>query len=150
MALAHEARGSVAGALEPLSRALLTAEREGYVRVFVDEGPAMARLLEEARKANIAPTYAPRPLQAYGVGGGQGTCAPGSPNAYAEALLEPLTDREVEVLRLIADGLSNEPIGRRLFTALSTVKGYNRSIFAKLQVARRTEAVARAREVGLL
>ena len=67
-----------------------------------------------------------------------------------EALIEPLTERELEVLRLIAQGLSNREIGERLFLALSTVKGHARIIFDKLQVQRRTEAVARARDLGLL
>ena len=67
----------------------------------------------------------------------------------AESLIEPLSQRELEVLRLITQGLSNQEIGERLFLALDTVKGHNRKIFAKLQVQRRTEAVARARELGL-
>ena len=62
----------------------------------------------------------------------------------AEPLIEPLSERELEVLRLIAEGLSNQAIGERLFPALDTVKGHNRHIFDKLQVQRRTEAVARA------
>jgi ATP/maltotriose-dependent transcriptional regulator MalT len=68
----------------------------------------------------------------------------------AQPLIEPLSERELEVLRLIADGLSNQEIGERLFLALDTVKGHNRHIFDKLQVQRRTEAVARARELGLI
>ena len=65
-------------------------------------------------------------------------------------LNEPLTDRELEVLRLIAQGLSNREIGERLFLSLNTVKGHNQKIFDKLQVQRRTEAVERARQLGLL
>jgi LuxR family transcriptional regulator, maltose regulon positive regulatory protein len=68
----------------------------------------------------------------------------------ARSLAEPLSDRELEVLRLIAQGLSNREISGRLFLALDTVKGHNRKIFSKLLVQRRTEAVARARELGLL
>jgi LuxR family maltose regulon positive regulatory protein len=67
-----------------------------------------------------------------------------------QPLIEPLSPRELEVLHLVAEGLSNREIGERLFIALDTVKGHNRSIFGKLQVHRRTEAVARARELGLL
>ena len=70
--------------------------------------------------------------------------------AHLPALIEPLSRRELEVLQLMAQGLSNHEISRRLFLALSTVKGHNRIIFSKLQVQRRTEAVARARELGLL
>ncbi len=67
-----------------------------------------------------------------------------------QPLVEPLSQRELEVLHLIAQGLSNREISERLFLALSTVKGHSRIIFDKLQVQRRTEAVARARELGLL
>ncbi|MDQ0258106.1 ATP/maltotriose-dependent transcriptional regulator MalT [Evansella vedderi] len=65
-------------------------------------------------------------------------------------LMEPLSERELEVLKLIAEGLSNQEIGERLFLVLSSVKGYNQNIFGKLQVKRSTEAVGRARELGLL
>ncbi len=68
----------------------------------------------------------------------------------SQPLIEPLSERELEILRLIAQGLSNHEISERLFLALSTVKGHNLRIFEKLQVQRRTEAVARARELGLL
>ena len=73
-----------------------------------------------------------------------------SPPYLPQPLIEPLSRRELEVLHLIAQGLSNQEIGERLFLALDTVKGHNRKIFGKLQVQRRTEAVARARELGLL
>jgi LuxR family maltose regulon positive regulatory protein len=75
---------------------------------------------------------------------------PAAAASTSQPLLDPLSPREREVLRLIADGLSNEEIAGRLVVALSTVKGHNRVIFDKLQVQRRTEAVARARELGLL
>ena len=65
-------------------------------------------------------------------------------------LIEPLSQRELEILKLVAQGLSNHEISERLFLAFSTVKGHNQKIFDKLQVQRRTEAVARARELGLL
>jgi LuxR family maltose regulon positive regulatory protein len=68
----------------------------------------------------------------------------------SQPLVDPLSQRELEVLQLIAQGLSNDEIGKRLFLALDTVKGHNRRIYDKLQVQRRTEAVARARELGLL
>jgi LuxR family maltose regulon positive regulatory protein len=67
-----------------------------------------------------------------------------------QPMVEPLSQREIEVLRLIAQGLSNDEIGKQLFLALDTVKGHNRRIYDKLQVQWRTEAVARARELGLL
>ena len=72
------------------------------------------------------------------------------PAQPGQPLIEPLSQRELEVLQLIAKGLSNREIAERLFVALITVKGHNQRIFGKLQVQRRTEAVARARELGLL
>ena len=68
----------------------------------------------------------------------------------AGSLIEPFSQRELEILQLIAQGLSNREIGERLFLALDTIKGHNRKIFDKLQVQSRTEAIARARELGLL
>jgi LuxR family maltose regulon positive regulatory protein len=73
-----------------------------------------------------------------------------SPIPNSDPLVEPLSERELEVLQLIAQGLSNREIGEKLFLALSTVKGHNRNIYGKLAVQRRTEAVARARELGLV
>ena len=89
--------------------------------------------------------YSQKLLAAFGA---QATIHPSS--AILPPLVEPLSQRELEVLQLIAQGLSNEEISQRLFLALSTVKGHNRIIFDKLQVQRRTEAVARARALGLL
>ena len=82
--------------------------------------------------------------------GRQGSPGKGEDKSPAQPLVEPLSQRELEILALIAQGLSNREISARLFLALDTVKGHNRRIFAKLQVQRRTEAIARARELGLL
>ena len=98
----------------------------------------VARLLEGA-----APVVAADARTNEGAGGPPA-------DADVQPLLEPLTDRELEVLRLLAEGLSNAAIGRRTFRALPTIKGYNRSLFAKLQAHNRTEAVARGRALGLL
>ena len=75
---------------------------------------------------------------------------PGQTIWAATPLIEPLSQRELEVLQLVAQGLSNHEISERLFLALDTVKGHNRRIYGKLQAQRRTEAIARARELGLL
>jgi len=147
-ALAHEAQGDTPSALAPLQRALTLAEPEGYVRVFVDEGIPMAQLLSEAATHGITPDYTARLLAA--IEGEEQKSAEESHLPPAQPLVEPLSDRELEVLRLIAQGLSNREISERLFLAIITVKGHNRNIFRKLQVRRRTEAVARARELGLL
>jgi LuxR family maltose regulon positive regulatory protein len=150
-ALAYKAQGERPSALVPLKRALTLAEPEGYVRVFVDEGRPMAQLLSEAAAHGIMPDYTGRLLAAFEAeeqkSADESHVAPAPP---AQSLIEPLSQRELEVLRLIARGLSNREISERLFLALITVKGHNRNIFRKLQVRRRTEAVALARELGLL
>lgn len=153
-ALVHQARNDLPQALAALERALATAEPEGYVRILVDEGDAMRRLLLSFRSApeeQAAPSlrgYADKLLVAFP--------RPAEINvksaitAHGSVLIEPLTNRELEILRLIAEGHSNAEIGRRLYLALSTVKGHNLRIFGKLQAQNRTEAVARARELGLI
>ncbi|MEZ4707846.1 MAG: LuxR C-terminal-related transcriptional regulator [Caldilineaceae bacterium] len=155
LALAHEAQGDLSSALEPLARALALAEPEGYFRLFVDEGPPMARLLHEAAAQAIRPGYVARLLaaltgEAQKVEQHPRSQVVSTPAPANQPLIEPLSDRELEVLHLIAQGLTNRAIADRLFIALSTVKGHNRVIFGKLQVNRRTEAVARARELGLV
>ena len=150
-ALAHEAQGDSPAALVPLERALTLAEPEGYVRIFVDEGRPMARLLSEAAARRIMPDYTARLLAAFEAEAHESEDKSHLPPApTAQPLVEPLSDRELEVLQLIAQGLSNREISERLFLAIITVKGHNRNIFRKLQVRRRTEAVARARELALL
>ena len=137
--------------MQLLGDALSLAEPEGFIRIFVDEGRPMAQLLSEAATRGIMPDYTGKLLAAFKAEGridsddSSRLAAPAS-----QPLIEPLSDRELEVLRLIAQGLSNREIGERLFLALITVKGHNRNTFRKLQVRRRTEAVARARELALL
>jgi LuxR family maltose regulon positive regulatory protein len=142
--LAHQARGDIPRALGPLERALSLAEPEGYVRTFVREGEPLARLLSDARTRGIVPEYTQRLLAAFHADVRGDQASPAAPVA------ELLSQREREVLGLIAAGLSNKEIGERLFLALDTVKGHNRRIFAKLDVQSRTEAIARARELDLL
>lgn len=156
-ALAHQAQGQLAMALVVLERALTLAEPEGYVRLFVDEGAPMAQLLREVAVRGVLPDYVDKLLAGFGAENqprpDKPTRAQVAPSPLASAspsLIEPLSQRELEVLQLIAQGLSNSEISTRLFLALSTVKGHNRLIFGKLQVQRRTEAVARARELGLV
>jgi LuxR family transcriptional regulator, maltose regulon positive regulatory protein len=124
-ALAREAQGQSSSALAPLERALTLAEPEGYVRVFVDEGRTMARLLSEAAARGIMPDYAARLLTAFEVEDQKSVDE--TPLSLARAPAEPLSQRELEVLQLIARGLSNREIGGRLFLALDTVKGHNRT-----------------------
>ena len=149
--LTLEAQGDIPAALVPLERALALAEPEGYVRIFLDEGRPMAQLLSEAATRGIMPDYTGKLLAAFDAEGRiDPDDSPPLATLASQPLVEPLSDRELEVLRLIAQGLSNREISERLFLAVITVKGHNRNIFRKLQVRRRTEAVARARELDLL
>lgn len=145
-ALAHEAQGDVAGALAPLERALTLAQPEGYVGIFVDEGPAMRTLLRHAAAGGIASSYTQRLLAAF-----DESAQPAPTTAQAGAgLAEPLTGREVEILRLISSGMRNQEIADHLFISLPTVKRHIANAYRKLDVSHRTEAVARANELNLL
>jgi LuxR family maltose regulon positive regulatory protein len=148
-AVVHHAHDEQDKALQLLSDALALAKPGGYIRLFVDEGASMAHLLAEAAAQGIMPDYTRRLLAAIEAEAPAGERQP-DPASPAQSLIEPLSPRELEVLRLIAQGLSNHEIGERLYLALSTVKGHNRVIFGKLGVQRRTEAVARARGLSLL
>jgi len=108
----------------------------------------MAQLLSETAASGIMPEYCGKLLAAF-----EAEDQKSEEEFYlppSQSLIEPLSPREIEVLQLIAQGLSNREISERLFLALSTVKRHNGNIYGKLQVRRRTEAVARARELGLL
>ncbi|AJY73548.1 LuxR C-terminal-related transcriptional regulator [Paenibacillus beijingensis] len=150
-AVALHAHGEKFKAVQLLADALTMAEPGGFIRIFVDEGIPMYRLLGEAAAHGRMMNYLGKLLAAFEaeeltseVKSDQSVAPPAKP------LIEPLSGRELEVLHLIAQGLSNREISERLFIALTTVKGHNRMIFDKLQVGRRTEAVARARKLGLL
>ena len=139
-ALAFRAQGNVAQAMTALQRALTLAEPGGYVRIFLDEGETVARLLYRAVERGIAPEYAGQLLAAFP-----------APEAKPHAeMVEPLSERELDVLRLIAEGLSNQEIARRLHLSLSTVKWHTGNIYGKLGVKNRTQAVAKARSLGIL
>lgn len=133
-------------ALRLLSDVLVLAEPAGCLRLFVDAGSGMAQLLARAATSAALSAYTAQLLAAcHAEQQDRQTLYP-----PARSLIEPLSERELEVLQLIAQGLSNQEMSERLFLALDTVKGHNRKIFSKLQVQRRTEAVARARELGLI
>jgi len=144
-AVSHYADGEKDEAVQVLSDALALAEPGGFIRIFVDEGLPMAQLLSEATAHGFMPHYIGKLLAAF-----EAEVRTDEEKSSAQSLLEPLSQRELEVLQLIAEGLSNHEISQRLFLALSTVKGHNQKIFDKLQVQRRTEAIARARELNLL
>ena len=150
-AVALQAGGEKDKAVQALRDALVLAEPAGFIRLFVDEGRPMAHLLSRASASGIMPEYIGKVLAAFEAGKHRRADSSSRPvTPPFRSLLEPLSHRELEVLHLIAQGLSNQEIGERLVLALDTVKGHNRSIFGKLQVQRRTEAIARARELGLL
>ena len=119
------------------------------MRVFVDEGPPMAALLREAHAHRITPEYVAKILAAFPEDR-QPTVQPSSSVRRPPSLVEPLTDREIDVLRLIAAGRSNTEIAQALIVAVSTIKTHVNRIFGKLGATSRTQAVARARELHLL
>jgi LuxR family maltose regulon positive regulatory protein len=147
LSLAHRARGDLSAALAPLERALALAEPEGYVRTFVDEGEAMRDLLRHAVARGVAGAYARRLLAAYDA---FPQPVPGPARAEVATLAEPLTERELAVLRLVAAGLRNQEIADQLFISLATVKRHIANAYGKLGVGHRTEAIARANELHLL
>ena len=160
IAFAHLARGESAEALPMLEQALKLAEPEGYLRLFVNEGEAMRLLIldlqvtfEKTMKPLLA--YVERLLSAFSQPKQAQNPKSKTPVGHdvvnqRSGLIEPLSERELEVLHLIAQGLSNQEITQKLVVTISTVKGHNLRIFAKLQAKSRTEAVARARELGLI
>jgi LuxR family maltose regulon positive regulatory protein len=145
-ALARAGRGELEKALAALRQALRLAEPGGFLRTFVDSGPELGRLIRQAAPGVVSPDYARRLSEAFGP---EVAIAPAPPPPLLE-LPEPLSEREVEVLRLIATGLSNADAGRKLFIAPSTVKKHLENIYAKLGTRNRTQAIARAREGGVL
>jgi LuxR family maltose regulon positive regulatory protein len=150
-AVALHEHGEKEKAVHLLGDALALAEPGGFIRIFVDEGMPMAQLLAEAATRGMMPDYVGKLMSAFEAEGQKSRDKSAlSATPPVQPLIEPLSQRELEVLQLLAEGLSNREISERLFLALDTVKGHNRKIFDKLQVQRRTEAIARARELGLL
>ncbi len=157
-ALTRYAQGQPEKAMAPLTRALSLAEPENYVRTFVDEGPAMAQLLQLAKKRSVPhQAYIDQLLSVFSdeIEGSSArnrtsSFSPPLPRSSAPLLLEPLSEREREVLRLIADGLSNREIAEKLFITVGTAKTHANNIYRKLDVRSRTQAVARATELGVL
>ncbi|MCB8924097.1 MAG: helix-turn-helix transcriptional regulator [Ardenticatenaceae bacterium] len=145
-ALAYQASGEMAKALTFLQRALSLAEPEGYVRVFMAEGQPMRELLAICLTQGAAPAYVTHLMQAIEPVPDE-AAAPPDPN---QLLIEPLSERELEVLALIANGLTNQAIAEELVIALSTVKKHVNNILGKLNVGNRTEATSRARELNIL
>jgi ATP/maltotriose-dependent transcriptional regulator MalT len=147
-ALTAHARGNTSDALAALERALTLAEPEGYVRVFVSEGPPMASLLITVAKRRASWTYVRRLVDACGPAG-EATTA-NRPGRYAQGLVDPLSERELQVLRLLGTDLDGPAIARELVVSLNTLRTHTRNIYAKLGVTSRRAAVRQAGELGLL
>jgi LuxR family maltose regulon positive regulatory protein len=140
-ALAHHMQGDIPAALVPLERALTLAEPEGYVRIFVDEGRPMAVLLKAALKQGIAKNYVRPLLTAFGQTEDKTTAK--------KVMSETLSERELEVLRLLRTDLSGPEIARELIVSLNTLRTHTKNIYAKLEVNNRRTAVRRAEELDL-
>ena len=148
-ALARHVADDAAGARESLAAAIEIAEPEGDVRVFLDEGPAMVRLLQAVARRSDAPAYVHTLVQAAGDGGRPERAGAGQDRGQGQGLIEPLSERELEVLRLLGSELDGPAIARELVVSLNTLRTHTKNIYAKLGVGRRRAAVRRAEELGL-
>ncbi|MFC1922271.1 LuxR C-terminal-related transcriptional regulator [Chloroflexota bacterium] len=148
-ALSFQAQGNTDQAITSVEQALTLAEPGGFIRIFVDEGPHMVSLLYEALKRGIAPDYVQRLLAAFPTEGKEKTTALKSQDPESE-WIEPLSEREIDVLHLLAEGLTNQEIALKLHVSLNTVKAHTRNIYSKIGVNNRTHAVAKARTLGIL
>jgi LuxR family maltose regulon positive regulatory protein len=144
-ALAHRQLGQSAPSLIALTQALVAARAGGYVRTFLDRGPPMFRLLRQALAQGIAVHDASRILDSIGE-----AVSPTSPRAGDKGLVEPLSEREQQVLRLLPMHLTSAEIGDELYISVHTVRFHTKNIYSKLSVHSRSDAVDRARELGLL
>lgn len=153
-ALGLQAQDKVDQALASLEQALSIGEPGGFVRTFVDEGERMALLLRQAASRGIAPAYVSQLIAAFDAQAARETAvAPPHPHVEPpsdQPLIEPLSEREMDVLRLLSTGLSNPEIAQELYIATSTVRSHLKSIYGKLNVHKRWDAVHRAEELGLL
>ncbi|MGD1993577.1 MAG: LuxR C-terminal-related transcriptional regulator [Anaerolineae bacterium] len=148
-AVALHALGEKDEAIQLLGDTLELAEREGFVRIFFDEGRPMARLLYEALSRGNSPDYVRRLLAAFPVDEPKKTSS-SKAEALEFDLIESLSERELEVLQLVAAGLTNREIAARLYLSPNTVKVHTRNIYGKLGVNNRTQAAARGRALGIL
>ena len=142
LALARHMSGETRQAIEALDRALALAEPQGFVRLFLDLGSPMAVLLEKAAESGVHRQWARHLISRF-------SDAATDPSS-SRALLEPLSDRELEVLDLLVSGLSNREIAGRLFVSVNTIKTHISHVYGKLGVNSRAQAILRCRELELL
>lgn len=147
-ALAAKMQGNILAALGALHNALTLAEPEGYVRTFVEEGMPMKELLREAQERGISVPYVTRLLSAFD--SNTPIVNNTSPQRAFDGEFEPLSGRELEVLRLMADGASNREIAEALVISIGTVKKHLNNIFLKLDAHSRTQAMVKARKYQIL
>jgi LuxR family maltose regulon positive regulatory protein len=141
-AAAHEAGGDAPAAAAALHRAVALAQPEGYVRLFLDEGAPIALLLKTLRKQPAAPAYVSRLIAA--------TTTTATRASAPQELVEPLSERELDVLRLLGGDLGGPDIARQLSVSLNTVRTHTKNIYAKLGVTSRRAAVRQARDLNLI
>jgi LuxR family maltose regulon positive regulatory protein len=170
-ALAYQAQGNISSALVPLERALALAEPEGYLRIFVDEGEVMRLLIEQTRyldhsmsgfSGKILAAFAQQaaapkstPIEQSGPIGQSGLIGQSGPIRKSDliqqsGMVEPLSERELEVLKLLRSELSGPEIAQQLIVSLNTLRTHTKSIFSKLGVNSRRAAVRRAEELDLI
>jgi LuxR family transcriptional regulator, maltose regulon positive regulatory protein len=142
-ALVYQAMDDIPQALNALERALNIGRPEEYLRVFIDEGPLMVELLRHAGSKGIESHYVATILAAT-------KQEAALPTDEQQPLIDPLSNRELEILELLADGCSNQDVAEQLIIAVGTVKAHTVSIYRKLNVNSRMQAVARARDLRLL
>ena len=136
--------------MEALSNAFSLAEPEGYFRTFVDYNKSMHRLLDIALTRGVATDYVRRLLEAFSLSQDDEEKTEPQMVMDGQSLVEPLTDQELSILRLMSAGLSHSEIARELYLSINTVKWHTTHIYGKLGVHRRAHAVTRAKEVGIL
>ena len=136
--------------LEPLLRAMSLAEPEGHVRVFAAEGSRLRALLQQLARQQPASAYLRRLIEACVLQPATGETTPPSVPATARALLDPLSDRELDVLRLLGSDLDGPELARHLSVSLNTLRTHTKNIYAKLGVNSRRAAVRRASELNLV
>jgi len=149
LCLVYQALGDLPRALQVLGWTLSLAEPEGAIRVFVEKGAPMARLLHEAARRPAHSEFAGRLLAAFPPGDAL-EVLPSTALRGTQALIEPLSERELEIIRLVAEGLANKEIAQKLHISLRTVKYHTTSIYGKLGVGSRTQALAAASGLGII